>query len=55
MSTNLNTVSPSDFSITHILWRNITTTGYPVVDENGDFLGIVALDDLTKVDKKKRG
>jgi CBS domain-containing protein len=30
-------------------------TGYPVVDENGDFIGIVALDDVTKVEKEKRG
>ena len=56
MSTNLNTVSPY-FSITQLLdfMAKHHHTGYPVVDENGDFLGIVALDDLTKVDKKKRG
>ena len=29
-------------------------TGYPVVDEKGDFVGIVTLDDITKVDKEKR-
>jgi coenzyme F420 hydrogenase subunit beta len=56
MSTKLNTVSP-DFSITQLLdfMAIHHHTGYPVVEDNGDFLGIVALDDLTKVEKKKRG
>jgi len=55
MSKKLNIVSP-DFSITQLLdfMAKHHHTGYPVVDENGDFIGIVALDDLTKVEKEKR-
>ena len=29
-------------------------TGYPVVDENDNFIGIVALDDVAKVEREKR-
>jgi len=29
-------------------------TGYPVIDEHGDFVGIVALEDVVKVEKEKR-
>jgi CBS domain-containing protein len=48
-------VSP-DFSVSQLLdfMAKHHHTGYPVVDENGDFIGIVALDDVTKVEKEKR-
>ncbi len=56
MSNELNIVSP-DFSVSQLLdfMAKHHHTGYPVVDENGDFIGIVALDDVTKVEKEKRG
>jgi coenzyme F420 hydrogenase subunit beta len=55
MSKKLNIVSP-DFSVSQLLdfMAKHHHTGYPVVDENGDFIGIVALDDVTKVEKEKR-
>ena len=55
MSKKLKTVSP-DFSVSNLLdfMAKHHHTGYPVVDENGDFIGIVGLDDVTKVEKEKR-
>jgi CBS domain-containing protein len=55
MSKKLNIVS-SDFSVKQLLdfMAKHHHTGYPVVDENGDFMGIIALDDVTKVEKEKR-
>jgi coenzyme F420 hydrogenase subunit beta len=55
MTTKLNTV-PSDFSVSQLLdsMARHHHTAYPVVDENGDFIGIVALDDVAKVEKEKR-
>lgn len=55
MSKQLNTVSPN-FSINELLdvMAKHHHTGYPVVDENGDFIGLVGLDDLTKIEKEKR-
>jgi coenzyme F420 hydrogenase subunit beta len=56
MSNELNIVYP-DFSISQLLdfMAKHHHTGYPVVDDNGDFIGIVTLDDVTKVEKEKRG
>jgi coenzyme F420 hydrogenase subunit beta len=55
MTKELNTVS-SDISVNQLLdlMAKYHHTGYPVVDENGEFLGIVALDDVTKIEKTKR-
>ncbi len=56
MTKKLETVSP-DFSVSQFLdfMAKYHHTGYPVVDENGNFVGIVALDDVVKVEKEKRG
>jgi coenzyme F420 hydrogenase subunit beta len=56
MSNELNIVPP-DFSVSQLLdfMAKHHHTGYPVVDDNGDFIGIVTLDDVTKVEKEKRG
>jgi CBS domain-containing protein len=56
MTKKLKTVYP-DFSVNQLLdfMAKHHHTGYPVVDENGDFIGIVALDDVAKVEKEKRG
>jgi len=56
MSKDINIVSP-DFSVNQLLdfMAKHHHTGYPVVDENGDFIGIVGLDDVTKIEKEKRG
>ncbi|PVX23768.1 MAG: hypothetical protein CW691_09735 [Candidatus Bathyarchaeum sp.] len=55
MTKNLKIVSP-DFSVSQLLdfMAKHHHTGYPVVDENGCFLGIVALDAVAKVEKQKR-
>lgn len=55
MTRKLKTVSP-DFSVSQFLdfMAKHHHTGYPVVDENGDFMGIIALDDVAKVEKEKR-
>jgi len=55
MSKNLKTVSP-DFTVSQLLdfMAKHHHTGYPVVDEHGDFVGIVALEDVAKVKKEKR-
>jgi coenzyme F420 hydrogenase subunit beta len=55
MTKKLKTVSP-DFSVNQLLdfMAKHHHTGYPVVDENGDFVGIVALEDVVKVEKEKR-
>ncbi len=55
MTKKLQTIS-SDFSVNQLLdsMAKHHHTGYPVVDEKGDFVGIVTLDDITKVDKEKR-
>ncbi len=55
MSKNLKTVSP-DFTVNQLLdfMAKHHHTGYPVIDEHGDLVGIVALEDVTKVEKEKR-
>lgn len=55
MTKKLNTVSP-DFSVSQLLdiMAKHHHTGYPVIDENGEFTGIVALDDVAKVEKDQR-
>jgi len=55
MSKNLKTVSPN-FTVSQILdfMAKHHHTGYPVVDETGDFIGIVALEDVVKIEKEKR-
>ena len=55
MSKKLKTVSP-DFTVSQLLdfMAKHHHTGYPVIDENGDFMGIVALEDVAKVEKEKR-
>jgi len=55
MAKKLKTVSP-DFTVSQLLdfMAKHHHTGYPVVDANADFIGIVALDDITKVEKEKR-
>ena len=55
MSKNLKTVSPN-FTVSQILdfMAKHHHTGYPVVDETGDLVGIVALEDVVKVEKEKR-
>ncbi|MEJ2240873.1 MAG: Coenzyme F420 hydrogenase/dehydrogenase, beta subunit C-terminal domain [Candidatus Bathyarchaeota archaeon] len=55
MSKQLNTVSPN-FTINQLLdeMAKHHHTGYPVVNEKGDFIGLVGLDDLIKVEKEKR-
>ena len=55
MSKSLLTVSP-DFSVNQFLdfMAKHHHTGYPVVDEHGEFVGIVSLDDVAKVEKDKR-
>lgn len=55
MTKKLNTVS-SNLSVSQLLdsMAKHHHTGYPVVDENGDFIGIVALDDVAKVERDKR-
>jgi coenzyme F420 hydrogenase subunit beta len=55
MSKQLNIVSPN-YSINQLLdvMAKHHHTGYPVVDDKGDFIGLVSLDDLIKVEKEKR-
>jgi coenzyme F420 hydrogenase subunit beta len=55
MTKKLKTV-PSDFSVSQLLdfMAKHHHTGYPVVDEHGSFVGIVALDDVAQVEKEKR-
>ncbi|MCW4015873.1 MAG: Coenzyme F420 hydrogenase/dehydrogenase, beta subunit C-terminal domain [Candidatus Bathyarchaeota archaeon] len=55
MSKKLKTVSP-DFTVSQLLdfMAKHHHTGYPVVDESGDFMGLVALEDVVKVEKEKR-
>jgi CBS domain-containing protein len=55
MTKKLKTVSPN-FSVSQLLdsMAKYHHTGFPVVDENGDFMGIVALDDVAKIEKEKR-
>lgn len=55
MSKKLKTVSP-DFTVFQLLdyMAKHHHTSYPVIDENGDFIDIVALDDVAKVEKEKR-
>jgi CIC family chloride channel protein len=55
MTKNLETISP-DSSVNQLLdfMAKHHHTGYPVVDENGDLVGIVVLDDVAKVEKEKR-
>jgi coenzyme F420 hydrogenase subunit beta len=55
MTQNLKTVPP-DFTVNQFLafMAKQHHTGYPVVDSNGDLLGIVTLDDVVNVDKDKR-
>ena len=55
MTKKLKTVSP-DFSVTQLLdfMAKHHHIGYPVVDDHGDFIGIVALEDIVKVEKEKR-
>jgi coenzyme F420 hydrogenase subunit beta len=55
MTKNLKTVSP-DFTVNKLLdfMAKHHHTGYPVVDAKGEFIGIVALDDVAKVEKEKR-
>lgn len=55
MTKKLKTVS-SDFSVNQFLdyMAKHHHTGYPAVDENEDFVGIVTLDDVAKVEKGKR-
>jgi len=55
MTKSLKTVSP-DLTVSQLLdlMAKYHYTGYPVVDENGDFMGVVTLQDVTKVEKEKR-
>ncbi|TET24674.1 MAG: CBS domain-containing protein, partial [Candidatus Bathyarchaeum sp.] len=55
MSKNLKTVSP-DFTVSQLLdfMAKHHHMGYPVIDEHGDLVGIVALEDVTNVEKEKR-
>ena len=55
MSKKLKTVSP-EFTVNQLLDQMAKQhhTGYPVIDEHGDFVGIVALEDVVKVEKEKR-
>ena len=55
MAKNLTTISP-DSTVTQLLdvMAKHHYTGYPVVDANGDLVGIVALADVAKVEKEKR-
>ena len=55
MSKKLKTVSP-DFTVSQLLdfMAKHHHTGYPVIDEHGDLVGIVTLEDVAKVDKTKR-
>jgi len=55
MEKKLKTVPP-DFTVNQLLdvMAKHHHTGYPVVDKNGDFIGIVSLEDVVKVEKEKR-
>lgn len=55
MSKKLKTVSPrftGNQLLDHMAKHH--HTGYPVIDENGNFMGTVALDDVARVEKEKR-
>lgn len=55
MTKELKTVSP-DLTINQLLdfMAKYHYTGYPVVDTNGDFIGIVTLQEAAKIDKPDR-
>ena len=55
MTKKLKTVSP-DLTVSELLnfMAKYHYTGYPVVDEKGDFVGVVTLQEAAKIDKVNR-